>query len=37
MNENIFAFVVLTAVLGINIAYLKLRLEPSMASEARAG
>ena len=36
MNENIFAFAVLTAVLVINIAYLKLRLEPSMASKGTA-
>ncbi len=36
MNENIFAFAVLTTVLIINFAYLKLRLEPSMASEGAA-
>lgn len=31
LNENVFAFVVLTAVLLFNLGYLKLRLEPTMA------
>lgn len=36
MNENIFAFVVLTTILVINMAYLKLRLEPSISSQGTA-
>lgn len=35
LNENVFAFVALTAILLVNIVYLKIRLEPSLrASEA---
>lgn len=31
LNENIFAFVILSAVLLVNIVYLKVRVEPSLA------
>ena len=34
LNENVFAFVVLTTILVISLVYLKTRLEPSMATAA---
>lgn len=34
LNENVFAFVVLTSILLINLVYLKLRLEPTMSAPA---
>lgn len=36
LNENVFAFVVLTAILLISLIYLKARLEPSMARPVAA-
>ena len=34
LNENVFAFVVLTTILVFNLLYLKMRLEPTMAVSA---
>jgi phosphate/sulfate permease len=36
LNENVFAFVVLTAILFVSLAYLKLKVEPSISVEASA-
>lgn len=36
LNENVFAFVALTVVLVVNLAFLKLVLEPSMKPESAA-
>ena len=36
LNENVFAFVVLTTILLISLIYLKTRLEPSMAKTVAA-
>ena len=36
LNENVFAFVVLTAMLLFNLAYLRFRLEPTLPATAPA-
>ena len=36
LNENVFAFVVLTTLLVLNLFYLKMRLEPAMAVSAQS-
>lgn len=36
LNENVFAFVVLTTILVFNLFYLKMRLEPTMAVPAQS-
>ena len=36
LNENVFAFVVLTTILAVSLIYLKARLEPAMARTGAA-
>lgn len=36
LNENVFAFVVLTSILLFNLFYLKMRLEPTVANAAQS-